>query len=34
MGALNEDWPTLAIDVDNPGHIVATMIEHRRYRRP
>lgn len=33
LRALNEDWPTLAIDVDSPGHIVATMIEHRRYRR-
>lgn len=30
---LNSDWPTLLIDRDNPGHIVGTMIEHRRYRR-
>jgi SOS-response transcriptional repressor LexA len=30
---LNSDWPTLMIDRDNPGHIVGTMIEHRRYRR-
>ena len=33
LRALNEDWPTLVIDARNPGHIVATMIEHRRYRR-
>lgn len=30
---LNPDWPTLMIDRDNPGHIVGTMVEHRRYRR-
>lgn len=30
---LNSDWPTLMIDQDNPGHIVGTMVEHRRYRR-
>ncbi len=30
---LNSDWPTLMIDRDNPGHIVGTMVEHRRYRR-
>jgi SOS-response transcriptional repressor LexA len=30
---LNPDWPTLTIDRDNPGHIVGTMVEHRRYRR-
>lgn len=30
---LNPDWPTLMIDQDNPGHIVGTMVEHRRYRR-
>lgn len=30
---LNPDWPTLVIDRDNPGHIVGTMVEHRRYRR-
>jgi SOS-response transcriptional repressor LexA len=30
---LNPDWPTFMIDQDNPGHIVGTMVEHRRYRR-
>lgn len=30
---LNPDWPTLVIDRDHPGHIVGTMVEHRRYRR-
>ncbi len=30
---LNSDWPTLMIDRDNPGRIVGTMVEHRRYRR-
>ncbi len=31
--ALNPDWPALRIDGRNPGRIVATMIEHHRYRR-
>ena len=30
---LNLDWPTLVIDADNPGAIIGTMVEHRRYRR-
>jgi SOS-response transcriptional repressor LexA len=30
---LNSDWPSLMIDRDNPGYIVGTMVEHRRYRR-
>jgi len=30
---MNPDWPTLIIDRNNPGHIVGTMVEHRRYRR-
>jgi SOS-response transcriptional repressor LexA len=30
---LNEDWPVLHIDAANPGRIVGTMVEHRRYRR-
>lgn len=34
LRAINEDWPALVIDSRNPGRIVATMIEHRRYRRP
>lgn len=33
LKSLNPDWPTLMIDRDNPGHIVGTMVEHRRYRR-
>ncbi len=31
--ALNPDWPALRIDRQNPGRIVATMVEHHRYRR-
>ena len=30
---LNEDWPTLTINAGNPGHIIGTLVEHRRYRR-
>ena len=30
---LNADWPVLVIDESNPGAIIGTMIEHRRYRR-
>ena len=30
---LNPDWPTLTLDESNPGRIVGTMVEHRRYRR-
>ncbi len=30
---LNEDWPTQTINVGNPGHIIGTLVEHRRYRR-
>jgi len=30
---LNEDWPTLRIDADHPGHIIGTVIEHRRFLR-
>jgi SOS-response transcriptional repressor LexA len=33
LAPLNPDWPALLIDADNPGHIIGTMIEHRRYRR-
>lgn len=33
LAPLNSDWPTLVIDVENPGQIVGTMVEHRRYRR-
>jgi SOS-response transcriptional repressor LexA len=31
--ALNPDWPALRIDRQHPGRIVATMVEHHRYRR-
>ncbi len=30
---LNEDYPVLQINERQPGRIVGTMIEHRRYRR-
>ncbi|MFM2129982.1 MAG: hypothetical protein RL477_1528 [Pseudomonadota bacterium] len=30
---LNDDWPVLRMNAANPGRIVGTMIEHRRYRR-
>lgn len=30
---LNAAWPTRAVDRRQPGRIVGTMIEHRRYRR-
>ena len=30
---INPDLPTLVIDRKNPGRIVGTMVEHRRYRR-
>ncbi len=30
---LNEDWPTQTINEKNPGHIIGTLVEHRRYRR-
>jgi SOS-response transcriptional repressor LexA len=30
---LNAAWPTRQIDRRRPGHIVGTMVEHRRYRR-
>lgn len=33
LAPLNTDWPTLYIDAGHPGHIVGTMIEHRRFRR-
>ena len=30
---LNDDYPTVVIDSQNPGHIIGTMVEHRKYRR-
>ncbi|MDX1422295.1 MAG: XRE family transcriptional regulator [Kiloniellales bacterium] len=29
----NPDWPSLTMDRKNPGRIIGTMVEHRRYRR-
>lgn len=31
---INPDWPTLHVDAANPGEILGTMVEHRRYRAP
>jgi len=33
LAPINPDWPTLAINAENPGRVIATMVEHRRYRR-
>lgn len=33
LAPLNPDWPTLVINAENPGRIVATLVEQRRYRR-
>ena len=30
---LNQDWPTITVNADNPGQIVGTVMEHRRRRR-
>ena len=30
---LNEDWPTQTINAKNSGHIIGTLVEHRRYRQ-
>lgn len=30
---LNPDWPTVTIGTEAPGRIIATLVEHRRYRR-
>jgi SOS-response transcriptional repressor LexA len=29
---LNEDWPTLVIDIENPGKILGVEVQHRRNR--
>lgn len=29
----NPDWPTMMMDAAHPGHVIGTMVEHRRYRR-
>jgi SOS-response transcriptional repressor LexA len=33
LAPLNPDWPTLVINTENPGRIIATLVEQRRYRR-
>lgn len=33
LSALNEDWPTIVVDDNNPGEIIGTLIEHRCQRR-
>jgi SOS-response transcriptional repressor LexA len=33
LAPLNDDYPTLVIDQRNPGRVIATMVEHRKYRR-
>lgn len=31
---LNDAWPTLILDANNPGRIIGTMVEHHSYRKP
>ncbi len=33
LAPLNDDYPMLVIDQRNPGRVIATMVEHRKYRR-
>ena len=33
LAPLNQDFPTLRVDADNPGHVIGVMVEHRRRRR-
>ncbi len=33
LAPLNPDYPTLTISARNPGHVVGTMMEHRRFRK-
>lgn len=33
LAPLNPDYPTLTMNVSNPGRVVGVMIEHRRLRR-
>lgn len=33
LAPLNQDYPTLVLNHENPGRIVGTMTEHRKYRR-
>lgn len=32
LAPINPDWPTIMIDVDNPGRIIGTVVELRRHR--
>lgn len=31
--SLNDDWPSIKVDRNNPGHIIGTLVEHRCRRR-
>jgi SOS-response transcriptional repressor LexA len=33
LAPLNPDYPTLTLSARNPGHVVGTMMEHRRFRK-
>lgn len=33
LAPLNDDYPTLVMDQRNPGRVIATLVEHRKYRR-
>lgn len=33
LAPLNDDYPLLVIDQRNPGRVIATLVEHRKYRR-
>ncbi len=30
---LNDDYPVVTMDSNNPGRIIGTLVEHRRYRK-
>ena len=33
LAPFNDDYPTLVMDQRNPGRVIATLVEHRKYRR-
>ena len=33
LAPLNENYPTAVIDSHNPGRVIGTMVEHRKFRR-
>ncbi|MGH8579369.1 MAG: LexA family protein, partial [Gammaproteobacteria bacterium] len=33
LAPLNEDYPTAVIDSNNPGRVIGTTVEHRKFRR-